>query len=113
MTYQRAPHSRGLQLAALLASLWLSMASAHAQYVWVDEKGLKQYSDRAPPASVPLKRILKAPGLAQLQKQADAAAADGEAKPESRPDPKGESKPGDAALLPPLTCLSPQSPAYA
>ena len=34
---------------------------AQAQYMWTDEKGVKQFSDRAPPASVPLKAILKAP----------------------------------------------------
>ena len=35
---------------------------AMAQYIWVDEKGVKQLSDRPPPASVPDKRILKSPG---------------------------------------------------
>lgn len=33
-----------------------------AQFIWVDEKGVRQYSDMPPPASVPLKRILKQPG---------------------------------------------------
>lgn len=47
--------------AALLAALCLG-AAAHAQYVWIDDKGLKQFSDRPPPPSVPDKRILKAPG---------------------------------------------------
>jgi hypothetical protein len=42
--------------ALLLASL------AHAQYAWIDEKGLKQFSDRAPPPSTPPSKILKAPG---------------------------------------------------
>jgi hypothetical protein len=36
---------------------------AHAQYVWVDGKGIKQFSDRPPPPSIPLSNILKAPGL--------------------------------------------------
>ncbi len=35
---------------------------AKAQYVWLDEKGVKQFSDQPPPPSVPKKRILKAPG---------------------------------------------------
>ena len=35
---------------------------AQAQYVWIDAKGIKQFSDRSPPASVPDKNILKAPG---------------------------------------------------
>jgi type IV secretory pathway VirB10-like protein len=42
----------------LLASAQLSMA----QYIWIDDKGVKQLSDRPPPPSVPDKRILKAPG---------------------------------------------------
>jgi len=37
-------------------------SAALAQYVWLDEKGGKQYSDMPPPASVPAKRILKMPG---------------------------------------------------
>lgn len=37
-------------------------AAANAQYMWIDEKGLKQFSDRPPPPSVPAKRVLKAPG---------------------------------------------------
>jgi hypothetical protein len=41
----------------------LSFASlACAQYVWLDEKGGKQYSDMPPPASIPQKQILKQPG---------------------------------------------------
>lgn len=34
---------------------------ALAQYVWTDEKGVKQYSDMPPPPSVPANRILKQP----------------------------------------------------
>ena len=37
-------------------------ALAQAQYVWINEKGIKQLSDRPPPPSVPLSHILKAPG---------------------------------------------------
>lgn len=36
---------------------------AQAQYVWLDEKGNKQYSDMPPPKSVPKDKILKAPGV--------------------------------------------------
>jgi type IV secretory pathway VirB10-like protein len=35
--------------------------SAFAQYVWLDDHGVKQYSDAAPPANVPQNRILKQP----------------------------------------------------
>lgn len=43
------------------AALLAYAALAQAQYMWIDAKGLKQYSDRPPPPSVPLKDILKAP----------------------------------------------------
>jgi hypothetical protein len=49
--------ARLLAAGALMAFATL----AHAQYMWIDEKGLKQFSDRAPPPSIPLKNILKAP----------------------------------------------------
>ena len=32
---------------------------AFAQYVWVDEKGVKQFSDTPPPSSVPKNKIIK------------------------------------------------------
>ena len=34
---------------------------SHAQYLWLNEKGAKVYSDRPPPSSIPLKNILKQP----------------------------------------------------
>ncbi|MES2317182.1 MAG: DUF4124 domain-containing protein [Pseudomonadota bacterium] len=49
-----------LQLAAG-AVMMLFVGMAQAQYVWLDADGKKQMSDRAPPASVPLKNILKSP----------------------------------------------------
>jgi outer membrane biosynthesis protein TonB len=51
---------RGWQFAAGSALLLLSNL-ASAQFVWIDEKGVKQFSDQAPPASIPMKNILKAP----------------------------------------------------
>lgn len=48
-------------LIAALAALSLT-STAFAQYVWLNEKGVKQYSDMPPPASVPQSRILKQPG---------------------------------------------------
>lgn len=45
-----------------VALLALQTASpVFAQYVWTDEKGVKQYSDMPPPPSVPANRILKQP----------------------------------------------------
>ena len=49
-----------LQLLAGTA-LMLAASLSHGQYVWVDEKGIRQYSDRAPPGSTPIKKILKSP----------------------------------------------------
>jgi hypothetical protein len=47
--------------AAVLGALAVS-SGAYAQFIWLDEKGVKQYSDMPPPASVSKKRILKEPG---------------------------------------------------
>lgn len=44
-----------------VAALLLMASVAQAQYVWIDAKGIKQISDIAPPASVPLDKILKSP----------------------------------------------------
>jgi type IV secretory pathway VirB10-like protein len=43
-------------------ALVLAAGLAQAQYIWIDEKGMKQLSDRPPPPSVPDSKILKAPG---------------------------------------------------
>lgn len=51
-------HRNKLLTALLLAAAPLAMA----QYMWLDDKGIKQLSDRPPPPDVPEKRILKAPG---------------------------------------------------
>jgi hypothetical protein len=61
-------------------ALLLAASLAHAQYVWIDEKGLKQFSDRPPPTNVPLKNIIKAPNHSALAPSADAAAPAAEAK---------------------------------
>ena len=57
----------------------LLCAAAQAQYIWVDDKGIKQFSDRPPPPDTPAKRILKQPGAAPvsdlLAPAADAAPA--------------------------------------
>ncbi|MDO9419568.1 MAG: DUF4124 domain-containing protein [Herminiimonas sp.] len=53
-----APALKRFTVAILLASC---AGAALAQYVWLNEKGVKQYSDTAPPASVPNSQILKSP----------------------------------------------------
>ncbi|MBV7534998.1 DUF4124 domain-containing protein [Duganella sp. sic0402] len=49
----------GLTLAAALLAI---SPLATAQYIWIDDKGFKQLSDRPPPPSVAENRILKSPG---------------------------------------------------
>lgn len=79
----------------LLATLAAVVAPAHAQYVWLDDKGQRQYSDRSPPSTVPTKRIIKAPNLAALNKQI----ADNEAKEQAdAPAPTGKGQPTVAQL---------------
>jgi len=65
-----------------LAAGALLLCCAHvasAQYLWVDAKGVKQFSDRPPPADVPLKHILRAPkgqqSVATVAAAEEAAAA--------------------------------------
>ncbi|HEU4374581.1 MAG TPA: DUF4124 domain-containing protein [Telluria sp.] len=46
----------------LATTALMALASlAQAQYMWINDKGLKEFSDRPPPPSIPLKHILKAP----------------------------------------------------
>ncbi len=49
-----------LKSLAVIATLLMS-GSVSAQYVWLDAKGGKQFSDKPPPASVARKDILKEP----------------------------------------------------
>ncbi len=70
--------------AIVFATLGVSGVAA-AQYVWLDERGIKQFSDMPPPASVPANRILKQPGgsSAPAATPVDNAAADA---PPAKPD---------------------------
>ena len=52
-----------------------------AQYIWIDDKGVKQLSDRPPPPSIPDKRILKAPGKVPFNPNAVPQEADAGAPP--------------------------------
>ncbi len=70
-------------LRLLLAGVLLAVsAQALAQYIWIDEQGVKQLSDRPPPPSVPAKRILKQPGKPMFNPNAPAEAA-ADAAPEA------------------------------
>lgn len=52
---------------AVMAALITMTTTAFAQYIWLDEKGVKQYSDIPPGPSVPLNRILKEPAARPAQ----------------------------------------------
>lgn len=54
--------STGFARLTLALILSLGASTAFAQYIWLDNKGVKQYSDRPPPTSVPTSKILKTPG---------------------------------------------------
>ncbi|HWW03862.1 DUF4124 domain-containing protein [Collimonas sp.] len=71
---------------AAAALVLLSLAtSALAQFVWLDDKGVKQYSDMPPPPSVPNKRILKTPGQSLPR---NAGAEDSGSVADSKPEAK-------------------------
>lgn len=70
---------RGVAIPLFLA---LSIGVAHAQYVWMDEKGVKQYSDQPPPSSTPTGRILKTPSSKNASTfTAEAASSPGTPQP--------------------------------
>lgn len=70
-----APLFRRCLAAAVSVTLIGACGAAAAQYVWLDEKGTKQFSDRPPPASVPASRILKQPGGASASPSSASAAS--------------------------------------
>ncbi|NEX59747.1 DUF4124 domain-containing protein [Noviherbaspirillum galbum] len=76
---------RALPFAIALAAAF--PATGLAQYLWLDERGVKQFSDRPPPTDVPASRILKQPG-----------------RPAASPEPSADAAPaGDAPKGPPST----------
>jgi hypothetical protein len=52
---------KSLTCFALLVAACQFSTNAFAQYVWLDDHGVKQYSDSPPPPSVPQNKILKQP----------------------------------------------------
>jgi hypothetical protein len=45
----------------LAGALLVASAGAHAQYAWIDAKGVRHYSDQPPPTDIPAAKILKTP----------------------------------------------------
>lgn len=69
-------------IAATAALMTLYAPSAAlAQYAWLDERGVKQYSDMPPPPSVPASRILKQPRGGAPAAAPSPPAADTDEKP--------------------------------
>jgi hypothetical protein len=70
-------------LAVLFATSCFIGHSAFAQtpYVWVDDKGVKQFSDQPPPASVPKSRIIKFSGKSMDNQDAPSDASSDANKP--------------------------------
>ena len=58
----------------LLGALLLASTVVHAQYAWIDEKGVRHFSDQPPPTSTPASKILKAPRGTQPATDAPPAA---------------------------------------
>lgn len=73
---KRALLSNVLAVTVALSAVF-SSSIASAQYIWLDEKGTKQFSDMPPPPSVPPSRILKQPAGRPAALSQDS----GEAKP--------------------------------
>jgi hypothetical protein len=80
------------QAALFIAALSFATA-ALAQYVWLDAKGVKQFSDMPPPASVPKTRILKQPASAQRAETPAAVGADQNGKQADAPAENVKSQP--------------------
>ncbi len=70
--------TKKIRLALLLAGLLASSAVlAQAKYVWIDEHGVKQFSDTPPPGNIPEKNIVKQPHrTAPSQQSGNAASSD-------------------------------------
>ena len=74
-------------------ALLLLAQCAHAQYSWIDAKGTRVFSDRAPPAGTPPGRILATPrGARALQMQPAPAVDKGADKPGDKPADKAADK---------------------
>lgn len=77
--------STGLKRLATVLALSCCASAAFAQYVWLDGKGVKQYSDVPPPASVPNSKILKSPGMTLRTAPEQASESTGKDSDTTRP----------------------------
>ncbi len=73
--------NRQLILSSFIVSLLLSPL-AMAQYIWLNDKGVKQYSDTPPPKSVPRDKIIKTPsGVVRPTENPSSTSADTKSDP--------------------------------
>lgn len=85
---------------AVAVALLLAAGLAQAQFVWVDPKGVRHYSDQPPPPGTPPARILKAPGMPAISVQPATPAAAARTAPPVPTNPAGAataSTPADPA----------------
>jgi len=85
---------------AVAAALLFAAGLAQAQFVWVDPKGVRHYSDQPPPPGTPPARILKAPGMPAISVQPATPAAAARTAPPVPTNPAGAataSTPADPA----------------
>jgi hypothetical protein len=68
---QRYTYAMKMIQKLLVASLTVLSFAASAQWQWLDKDGRKVFSDRAPPADIQEKNILKRPGKASAAPVAD------------------------------------------
>lgn len=67
----------------LIAAIAACSIPALAQWQWIDSRGQKVFSDRAPPADIPAKSILRQPGSAAASRPADSAPTEAVAAPKA------------------------------
>jgi type IV secretory pathway VirB10-like protein len=78
--------STHLQKIVIAIAMFTCATAAMAQYVWLNDKGIKQYSDMPPPPSVPNSKILKTPrGVPPATTPAEPAEADSDTAKKAAP----------------------------
>lgn len=93
---------------ALAATLIACSTLAQAQWMWVNEKGVKQLTDQPPPPGTPSNRILKAPrGQALADTRLQAAPA-----PAAEGDEASAAAPADAKAPPAKPTLAERNADY-
>lgn len=112
-----SPSPAALLRRAAAVAMLLAAGLAQAQFVWVDPKGVRHYSDQPPPPGTPPARILKAPGLPTISVQPAAPAATAPAARSALPlpaplvpaNPASPAAPGDPAANAKQATKAPQT----